>query len=236
MRNSAKPGDRADELEALSTHLLRDVESERSELARQLHDELGGLITAAKMDMAWLTARIGKTLDAESTEKFNSVVQMLNQAMVLKRRVVERLRPSLLDHFGLAVAIRSHFEDRCKGAGIECVATVPEESMDLDPAAQLAIFRIAQEVLGSVVARGGVGNVELVLEAAEDANGDPGYQMVIGDDGPAMDQNLARIMPSVRHRVMLAGGRLETEVRQGGGGPSGNQVRIFFPRSAAGSA
>lgn len=236
MQNSAKPEDRADELEALSTHLLRDVESERSELARQLHDELGGLITAAKMDMAWLSARIGKTLDAESTDKFNSVVQMLNQAMVLKRRVVERLRPSLLDHFGLGVAIRSHFEERCKGAGIECVATVPEDLMNLDPAAQLAIFRIAQEVLGSVVARGGVGNVELVLEAGQDANGDSGYQMLIGDDGPAMDENLARIMPSVRHRVMLAGGRLETEVRQGNGGPSGNQVRIFFPRSAAGSA
>ncbi len=229
---------RAEELEALSTHLLRDVEAERSELARQLHDELGGLITAAKMDMAWLSARIGKSLDAESTEKFSSVVQMLNQAMILKRRVVERLRPSLLDHFGLAVALRSHFEESCKGAGLDCVASVPDEdSLQMDPAAQLVVFRVAQEVLASVMARGGVGNVELVLEPGDDARGQGGYHLEIGDDGPAMDANLARIMPSVRHRVLLAGGHLETEIRQGGAGQAGgNRIRIFFPRSAAGSA
>src|SRR6185503_17695283 len=94
---------RTEELSNLSTSLLRLMESERSQLAKELHDELGGLITAAKMDMAWLQSRIGGSLDAESEEKFRSVVQMLNQAMMLKRRVVESLRPSLLDHFGLSV-------------------------------------------------------------------------------------------------------------------------------------
>src|SRR5688500_13594111 len=79
---------RTEELSTLSTHLLRMMENERSQLAKELHDELGGLITAAKMDMAWLQAQIGSTLDAASEEKFRSVVQMLNQAMMLKRRVV----------------------------------------------------------------------------------------------------------------------------------------------------
>ena len=100
----ARVAARTEELSSLSTHLLRMMESERSQLARELHDELGGLITAAKMDMAWLQAHIGNSLDAASEEKFRSVVQMLNQAMTLKRRVVESLRPSLLDHFGLPVA------------------------------------------------------------------------------------------------------------------------------------
>ena len=94
---------RTEELSTLSTHLLHRTESERSALAKELHDELGGLITAAKMDMAWLATRLGGSLDAESREKMDSVVQMLNQAMILKRRVVESLRPSLLDHFGLAL-------------------------------------------------------------------------------------------------------------------------------------
>jgi signal transduction histidine kinase len=218
---------RAAELEALSTHLLRMVESERSELAKQLHDELGGLITAAKMDMAWLSARIGQSLDVESTEKFNSVVQMLNQAMTLKRRVVENLRPSLLDHFGLSVAMRSHFEEQCRMAGIECVATLPEESLELDSTAQLTLFRVAQEVLGAIIARGGTRNVEIVIEPS-----DGGYSMVIGDDGSSMDTDLARAMPSVRHRVALSGGRIEAEARQG----AGNRVTVYVPRSAAESA
>src|SRR5215510_15684382 len=89
------------ELSELATHLQVSAEAEHSALAKELHDELGGLITAAKMDMAWLQAHIGGALDPPSKEKFASVVQMLNQAMTLKRRVVESLRPSLLDHFGL---------------------------------------------------------------------------------------------------------------------------------------
>jgi signal transduction histidine kinase len=223
---------RVDELSALSTHLLQSVESERSELAKQLHDELGGLITAAKMDMAWLNARIGGSLDAESAEKFNSVVQMLNQAMTLKRRVVESLRPSLLDHFGLAVAMRSHFEEHCRNAGIDCVASLPEEDFQLDSTAQLTLFRVAQEVLATIIARGGARNVEIVIEPEEG-----GYAMMIGDDGAAMDTNLSRLMPSVRHRVALSGGRIEAESRGGGGDQAaGNRVRVFVPRSTAGSA
>ncbi len=221
---------RAAELEALSTHLLRTVESERSELARELHDELGGLITAAKMDMAWLSARIGQSLDTESTEKFNSVVQMLNQAMTLKRRVVENLRPSLLDHFGLSVAMRSHFDEQCRMAGIECVSSLPEETLELDATAQLTLFRIAQEVLGNIVARGGVQHVEVVIEPEEG-----GYSMVIGDDGSPMDTDLARVMPSVRHRVALSGGRIMAEARESSGGQaSGNRVTVYVPRSAGG--
>jgi signal transduction histidine kinase len=219
---------RTEELSALSTQLLEIMELERSELAKHLHDELGGLITAAKMDMSWLSARIGSTLDAPSTEKFNSVVQMLNQAMILKRRVVESLRPSLLDHFGLGVAMRSHFDEECKRAGIECIATLPEESLDLEPAVQLTLFRVAQEVLVGIIARGSAKNVELVIEPAAE-----GYVMTIGDDGGAMDINLSRSMPSARHRVALAGGSIEAESRAGGG-TSGNQVRVFVPRSAAG--
>jgi signal transduction histidine kinase len=224
-----------DEHAALSTYLLRQMESERSHLAKQLHDELGGLITAAKMDMQWLSAHIGHSLDPQGSEKFRSVVQMLDQAMTLKRRVVESLRPSLLDHFGLSVALRSHFEEHCRAAGIDCVASLPEEVMTLDPATQLTLFRVAQEVLAGVLARGGAKHVELVVEA-QDVQ-DQGYAMTIGDDAAAMDVDLARAMPSAVHRVRMAGGRIDAETRAGAGGEAGgNRIRVFVPRSAAGSA
>jgi signal transduction histidine kinase len=218
---------RTEELSSLSTHLLRLAETERSALAKELHDELGGLITAAKMDLSWMSVRLAGSLDAECTEKLNSVMQMLNQAMQLKRRVVESLRPSLLDHFGLAVALRSHFDEQCQLAGIECAATLPDEITGLDAVAQLTLFRVAQEALSNVITRGGARNVEVVIE--EDGDG---YVMLVGDDGPVMDTDLARSMPSVRHRVSAAGGSVEAEARPN----QGNRIRVFVPRSAAVSA
>jgi len=226
----ARVSARTEELSSLSTHLLRKSEMERSALAKELHDELGGLITAAKMDMSWLSARLGSSLDAESRDKFDSVLQMLNQAMMLKRRVVENLRPSLLDHFGLAVALRSHFDEHCARAGIECVATIPEEALELDAITQLSLFRVAQEALTTAIARGGVKNVEVVIEPYAE-NGSDGYVMTIGDDGSPMETDLTRSMPSARHRMHGAGGSVAAEARA-----QGNQLRVYVPRSAAGSA
>lgn len=222
----ARVAARTEELSSLSTHLLRMMENERSQLAKELHDELGGLITAAKMDMAWLQAHIGGSLDAASEEKFRSVVQMLNQAMTLKRRVVESLRPSLLDHFGLPVALRSHFDENCGHAGIEYVATLPEEILDLEPAAQLTLFRVAQEALANLLARGSARHVELVIEPEGEW-----YQMTVGDDGEAMNDAQLRALLGMRHRLMGAGGRLEVEAAPG----QGNRITAYVPRSRAGS-
>jgi len=215
------------EIESLSrlvTHLQDTTEAEKSTLAKELHDELGGLITAAKMDMQWLSSRIGGSLDAASDEKFKSVMQMLNQAMTMKRRVVENLRPSLLNHFGLPVALRSHFDEHCRGSGLECMASLPDETPDLPPATQLALFRVAQEVLTSVLARGNAKHVELVLEPEE-----TGYSMLIGDDGAGLDEAFDRTLVGLRHRITNMGGTLEARHEPG----QGNRVRTFVPRSPA---
>jgi signal transduction histidine kinase len=211
-------------LSRLVTHMQNLAEAEKSALAKELHDELGGLITAAKMDMQWLAGRIGGSLDAASDEKFKSVMQMLNQAMTLKRRVVENLRPSLLDHFGLPVALRSHFDEHCRGSGIECMASLPDETLDLPPATQLALFRVAQEVLTSVLARGSAKHVELVIEPEE-----AGYSMLIGDDGAKLDEAFDRALIGLRYRILGMGGTLEAHHEPG----QGNRIRTFVPRSPA---
>jgi len=215
---------RTEELSTLSTHLLRMMENERAQLAKELHDELGGLITAAKMDMAWLQAHFGTSLDAASEEKFRSVVQMLNQAMMLKRRVVESLRPSLLDHFGLAVALRSHFDEECRRAGVEYVDTLPDEMPDLELAVQLTLFRVAQEALANLLARGAAKHVELVIEPEGE-----GYLMTVGDDGEAMNDGELRSLVGMRHRLLGVGGWLEAQALAG----QGNRIRAFVPRSRA---
>ena len=216
--------ERTEELSSLSAYLQTTVEAERTALAKLLHDELGGMITAAKMDMAWLSARLGKTLDAESEEKFRAVVQMLNQAMILKRRVVESLRPSLLDHFGLAVALRSHFDEQCARAGIEFVGTLPDEPLQMSPEAQLAMFRVAQGALENVFERGGAKHVELVLEPQDD-----GYLLEIGDDGDTLNGNTARTTLGMRQRMRGIGGSLDLEVSPG----QGSRVKAYVPQSPA---
>jgi signal transduction histidine kinase len=213
---------RTEELSSLSTELLRLMESERAVLAKELHDELGGLITAAKMDMSWLQSHLGNSLDAPAQEKFRSVVQMLNQAMTLKRRVVEDLRPSLLDHFGLSVALRSHFEENCRAAGIECVATLPEDIEDLESTAQLALFRVAQESLHNLRARGRVKHVELVIEPEQE-----GYTMTVGDDGVTMNAAQMRALAGMRHRLLGVGGSLKVETSS----DQGNRIKAYVPRS-----
>jgi signal transduction histidine kinase len=222
-RDSAVDSARSQELEDLIRHLQSTSEFERATLAKELHDELGGLITAAKMDMQWLSAHIGGSLDPAGDEKFRSVMQMLNQAMMLKRRVVEALRPSLLDHFGLAVALRSHFEEQCKRAGLECITTLPEEPLELAAPTQLTLFRIAQESLTGILARGTARHVELVIEATES-----GYSMLIGDDGqPAED--MSHSLVAMRYRVKIVGGTLEAEASP----EQGNRIRVYVPRSPA---
>jgi glucose-6-phosphate-specific signal transduction histidine kinase len=151
----ARVAARTEELSTLSTHLIRMMESERSQLAKELHDELGGLITAAKMDMAWLQAHIGNSLDPASEEKFRSVVQMLNQAMTLKRRVVESLRRhQLLDQFGLPVVIAQPLRRENAPRGHRVRRDMRKRSSTLEPAAQLTLFRVHRKALANLLARG----------------------------------------------------------------------------------
>src|SRR6202163_4861603 len=107
---------RTRELSELSTHLQNFAEKERSEIARNLHDELGGLLTAAKMDLSWLQARPDQPLSAQRLAQLGDA---LDEAMNVKRRVVEHLRPSLLDHFGLATALRAHVDATCARANLK---------------------------------------------------------------------------------------------------------------------
>jgi signal transduction histidine kinase len=115
----------------------------------------------------------------------------------------------------------------CRGAGIDCLASIPEEALVLDSVGQLAVFRVAQDVLAGIIARGGAKNIEIEIEPHQD-EGREGYLMTIADDGVALDGAAADALLIASYRVSLAGGHIETESRQGGG----NQVRVFFPRSA----
>lgn len=214
--------ERTRELSALSTHLQELTEKERSELARNLHDELGGLLTAAKMDLSWLQSRVP---DPALQERLTQLGGVLDEAMDLKRRVVEDLRPSLLDHFGLATALRAYVEAACAKAGLTASLALPEDGPAMSRDTAIALFRIIQEGLTNVIRHAGARSVTLRF----DLEGD-GCRLTLRDDGCGFDAADPRVRWShgimgMRQRVRALGGRLELESAPG----AGTTLRITVP-------
>ena len=156
---------RTQELSALSSHLQRVVEVEKSALASELHDELGGLLVAIKMDLA----QVQKQLDFGQPElraRWERIQAALSAGVDLKRRVVEQLRPTLLDNMGLVAALRWQFAETCKQANLLLVEQFPEEESDVSNDAAIAIFRVAQEALLNIVKHAKANTVRAALRTA----------------------------------------------------------------------
>src|SRR4029079_13277619 len=92
---------RTEELSELSTYLQTVREEEKSRLARDIHDELGGILLGAKMDVAWAAQRC-KTALPEAAEKLDRALAVLDEGVEMKRRIIEELRPTLLDTLGIS--------------------------------------------------------------------------------------------------------------------------------------
>ena len=216
--------DRTRELSALSNHLQALSEREKSELARKLHDELGGLLTAAKMDLSWLQSRLEGAAIQERLAQLGSV---LDEAMDLKRSVVEALRPSLLDHFGLPTALRAYVESTCAKAGLASQIVIEHECESMSKDTTIALFRVVQEGLSNIIRHAQAKTVKLELI------GDDGHCIVtLTDDGHGFDARSPQFrwshgLMGMRQRVEAFGGRLDIESQVGGG----TRVRVEIPIS-----
>lgn len=206
--------DRTRELSALSNHLQALSEREKSELARKLHDELGGLLTAAKMDLSWLQSRLEGVAIQERLAQLGSV---LDEAMDLKRRVVEELRPSLLDHFGLPTALRAYVESTGTKAGLEVDIQIEQncESMSKDTA--IALFRVVQEGLSNIIRHAHAKTVTLQLLGDKH-----NCVVILGDDGHGFDAcdpqfRWSHGLMGMRQRAEALGGQLQVKSTVGRG-------------------
>ncbi len=217
---------RTRELSDLSTHLQQFAEKEKSELARHLHDELGGLLTAAKMDLSWLQSRV---TEAPYNTRLAQLGGVLDDAMSLKRRVVEDLRPSLLDHFGLPTALRAHVEHVCTKASLVCEVTMSDDAETMPKELQIALFRVIQEGLTNVVRHAHAQQVRLALTA--DAQR---YLLMLSDNGRGMQMDGSAFrwshgLAGMRHRVQAMGGVFAIESSPA----EGTTLRIEIPRVRA---
>jgi len=209
-------GERTRELVELSTHLQNVSEREKASLARELHDELGGLLVGARMDISWAEQHMTKD-DPDLKLRLNRVQQNLAAGVDLKRRIIEELRPTLLDNVGLFAALRWQMKETCAGAGLKCSESYPDEEPRFKSEASIALFRIAQEAFSNILkhSRAKAADISLdmdeetlLLRIADDGIGMPAEQFTaIGSHGLA----------SMRHRVRALGGRMDVRKPASGG-------------------
>ena len=208
--------ERTQELTALSTHLQDVSELEKSALSRELHDELGGLLVAARMDLSWLQHRL-PTTDPAIEQRFKRIHECLSAGVDLKRRVVEELRPTLLDNMGLFAALRWQFKESCRRTGLRCTESIPEAELRFTADAAIGVFRVAQEALTNILKHADAKSADMAIEIQRDI-----FVMRISDDGKGMIPTRRTTFPShglasMRHRIAALGGSWEVTAPPTGG-------------------
>jgi signal transduction histidine kinase len=210
-------------LAELATHLQQVREEERGHLARELHDELGALLTAAKLDVARLKSRLGTQPSPEITQRLQHLTDALNSGIALKRRIIEDLRPSSLSNLGLTASVEILSREFSERSGVEVVTSV--EPTELDESRQLTVYRLIQESLTNVGKYAEAKQVDISLH-----NYGNHVEVDIKDDGKGF--NVAEIRASthglagMRHRVEAAGGRLTVISAPG----NGTRISAVLPK------
>lgn len=214
--------ERTASLAELATHLQNVREDERGHLARELHDELGALLTAAKLDVARLKSRLAGNLP-EASERLEHLTRTLNTGIALKRRIVEDLRPSSLSHLGLVASLEilaREFEER---SGLSIATDL--ETVELGGSAQLTVYRLVQESLTNIAKYADATQVEISLH-----DFDSYITIDVKDNGKGFEVENIRPgslgLAGMRHRVEAAGGKLTVASTEG----HGTQVGAVLPK------
>lgn len=200
----------------LIAHIQHIVECEKALLARDLHDELGGMLMAVAMDLSWLQAHVPDAQDPLQ-QKLSRARQTLAVAVDLKRKIIENLRPSLLDTIGLFAALRWHMSSRCGVAGLLCDTRLPEVEPSFDDEMSLALFRIAEGGLAMTLDFPALTSAAMRVEIAEEF-----LTLQITGAGAALSAQDHRpgechAFEVIRHRTAAIGGNLQLNYPVAGG-------------------
>jgi signal transduction histidine kinase len=216
-------------LAELATHLQQVREEERGHLARELHDELGALLTAAKLDVARLKSRLGSQPTPEITQRLQHLTDALNSGIALKRRIIEDLRPSSLANLGLTASVEILAREFSERSGVEVMTSV--EATELDESRQLTVYRLIQESLTNVGKYADARHVDISLH-----NYANHVEVDIKDDGKGFNVTEIRAsthgLAGMRHRVEAAGGRLTVISAPG----SGTRISAVLPKGSTTAA
>ncbi len=214
-------------LKELTQHLQTVREDERSHLARELHDELGALLTAAKLDAARLKLRLG-AMAPEVAERLAHLNEALNSGIALKRRIIEDLRPSSLSNLGLVSALEILTRDFSAAGTAEIHCDL--HPVLLPPASELTVYRLVQEALTNIARHAQASVVHVSLDAHAGK-----VRASVQDNGVGFDPELAGAsygLLGMRYRVDAAGGELRLITAPG----QGTTVEAWLPEAPTGAA
>jgi len=199
--------ERTDLLETLAVDYQYDVERERRKLARELHDELGSILTATKMDISWVVRTL-KDIAPQVSDKLRKTSTYIDQGIQFKRRIVQELHPAMLSTFGFWPAMKELVESAAERNQWELDLILPDESTQLREALGLIAYRIVQESLNnaSKYAKATKVSVSIMVELKH-------LKLEIEDNGVGMDMKVVGAethgLTGMRHRVQAIGGHLE---------------------------
>ncbi|WOP14905.1 CHASE3 domain-containing protein [Ottowia sp. SB7-C50] len=217
--------ERTARLTELATYLQQAVEDERAHLARELHDELGALLTAAKLNVARIKSKLPPDA-SELADRLKHLTETLNQGIALKRRIIEDLRPSSLSNLGLVASLEILTREFADSSGVE--VEIALEPVELDPTSELTIYRMVQEALTNIGKYAKAQKVSVSLR-----NYVYHAEVSVRDDGIGFDPSklpqASHGLVGMRHRIEASGGRLDINSRPG----SGSRITGTIPRRAA---
>jgi signal transduction histidine kinase len=203
------------QLRGLASHLQEVREEEKISIAREIHDELGHLLTAIKLDLEEISGN--QRGGAIMTEKLDPVISLVDSCIDTARKISYDLHPGILDHFGLVAALEwltGQFTIRTK---IRCRFVLPEALPNFSKSESIVIFRIFQEIFTNITRHSKANEIEISLSAREGE-----VLFTIMDNGIGFDTRLLQKNPSLgilsmKERAISIGAELSNESEPGKG-------------------
>jgi PAS domain S-box-containing protein len=197
-----------EQVRLLTEHLQNIREEERTNIAREIHDELGQQLTVMKMDVSWLNKKIDSQ-NENIRQKIKDLLELLDGMVKTVRRISSELRPSLLDDMGLVAAMEWHLREFEKRAGIKTLFHEPAKELQLPDAIKTGLFRIFQESLTNIGRHAHAQKVNIALETNNKK-----LMLTIEDDGRGFEKEKIAAKETLgilgmRERSLMMGGSYE---------------------------
>lgn len=214
------------ELQRLALHLENVRAEERTQIARNLHDEMGANLAALNMRVAWLASKLPDDMPHLASEVAH-ISDLVTGSIKTVRQVVAELRPNLLDDVGLVAAVKDYVKRFEHDSGIACVLTLPDEDFSLNENQSITFFRIIQESLNNVAKHAQADKVDIRFELQDGM-----LRLHIKDNGvgfvPARKEKSFGLL-GIQERALMIGGQATITSTPG----KGTEVLLSIPISSA---
>jgi PAS domain S-box-containing protein len=220
-----------EQLRALTSRLQKVREEERTEVAREIHDELGQALTGLKLDISWMKSRLPR--EHEMMAQCASVIQRIDQTLNAVRRIATSLRPSVLDQLGLAAAAEWQGQEFRARTGIEVEMDISTDGSAIPDELGSSAFRILQESLTNVARHANATRVTIRLQQTPDV-----LRLEVKDNGVGISTQCLKSTDTtslgiigMRERALACGGELDICPNSAGG----TTVSLRVPLTAGAS-